>query len=126
MSGAEVQKPESAAGLVERREARRYLLRLSGMYLGAALIGLAGLRPLRWLGAVMLITCAVLVILSRAQRAADPLSPRVIRDIAHVAEVPVRGAAIVVYASLIAGLTGGVTLAIPVRGCIPAGTDTAG
>jgi uncharacterized membrane protein len=111
MSGPDVQWRESDSH-VQRGEARRYLLGLSGMYLGAALMGLAGLRSLRWLGAVVAITCAVLVILSRAQTPAGLLTPRALHGIARVAEVPGRLATVVVYACIIAGLVGAVSLGV--------------
>jgi hypothetical protein len=109
MSGHEYELPGSPLSPAEQAKARRTLLGISTLYLGIALAGFAGVRPLRWLGALVVIIGAVLA-LSRPQGTGHALTPRNIRRIARIAAVPEVGAIVVVYGCLVAGFTGAIAI----------------
>lgn len=110
VSGPEYELPSSALSpAAEQVKGRRTLVGISSIYLGIALQGFGEVRPLRWLGALAVITGAVLA-LSWPQGTGHTLSPRNIRRIARIAAWPEVGATAVVYGCLIAGFAGAIAL----------------
>ena len=79
------------------------------MCLGMALWGFAGVRHLRWLGALMVIIGGVLA-LSRPQGTGHALTPGNIRRIARITAVPEVGTLVVVYGCLVVGFAGAITI----------------
>jgi len=84
---------------------------MSTIFLGMAIGGFAGYQTLRWLGPLAIIAGALLQ-LPWAPMTWRPYSVRNVRRIARVAEVPELPAAVVVYASIMAGLAGIITMLV--------------
>jgi hypothetical protein len=112
MSGDVDELPGSASSWTERGKARRFLLGIPGIYLGLTLLvlggrvyvtGLLGLTfpilPLAlFIGSVMLQR-------SRPQGMGKALTPRTLRHIARIAEVPELGTMIMVYGCIIVAVS---------------------
>lgn len=111
MSGDENELLGSAFGSAERVKARRFLLGTPTFSLALILLSAGNMvsvgRPLRL---SLIIFVFALIILSAILQQSRPqgskrLSPRNLRRIARVADVPELGAMIMVYGGLIAALT---------------------
>jgi len=109
MSVHDDELPGGALSPSEQARARRTLFGISAVFVGVALMGFAGDRPLGWLWALVVIIGAVMGS-SRPQGTGRTFTPHNVRRIARLAAVPEVGAIVVVYVCLIVGIIGAVVL----------------